>query len=354
MPGLSSEESVAPAKPKGVLRTGWSARTEDYPIAGGWALGGDLLVVGDAAGGVYGFAGKSGELEWVARDVHQEGLLSLDVSPDGVTVATVGQDGRLVLLHAADGGVARAIDVGEGWVEHVSWAPSGERLAVSCSREVCVFDTQGAELWRSEAHPSTVSAIAWASDDELATACYGRVAFFAVGDGSLAQSLEWKGSLVSLVLSPDGDIVACGSQDNTVHFWRRSTGEDSMMSGYPSKPSALAFDESGTLLATNGGELVTVWSFDGNGPEGTSPGSLELHVRPVTALAFAHRGMRLASGGRDGAVTVWSVARDGQGDAIGVAILEDVVGSLLWRPDGRGLVALDAEGGVTAWRVRSK
>ena len=96
MPGLSSEESVAPAKPKGVLRTGWSARTEDYPIAGGWALGGELLVVGDAAGGVYGFAGKSGELEWVARDVHQEGLLSLDVSPDGVTVATVGQDGRLV------------------------------------------------------------------------------------------------------------------------------------------------------------------------------------------------------------------------------------------------------------------
>ena len=32
-----------------------------------------------------------------------------------------------------------------------------------------------------------------------------------------------------------------------------------MMSGYPSKPSTLAFDETGTLLATGGSEIVTVW-----------------------------------------------------------------------------------------------
>jgi len=29
----------------------------------------------------------------------------------------------------------------------------------------------------------------------------------------------------------------------------------------------------------------------------------------------------------------------------------DVVADLLWRPDGRALAALDAQGGVTAWRV---
>ena len=62
-------------------------------------------------------------------------------------------------------------------------------------------------------------------------------------------------------LRPDGDIVACGSQDNTVHFWRRSSGKDSMMSGYAGKPSALALSASGILLATGGGQDVTVWSF---------------------------------------------------------------------------------------------
>ena len=187
--------------------------------------------------------------------------------------------------------------------------------------------------------------------EELATACYGRVTFFDAPTGELRQKLEWKGSLVSMVLSPDGDIVACGSQDNSVHFWRRSTEQDSMMSGYPGKPSALAFDDTGTLLATGGGEAVTVWSFQGNGPEGTRPGVLELHVQPVTTLAFARRGMRLASAARDGAVAVWSLRRDGEGDPIGAAVVAGLVAELYWRPDGRALAALDARGGVTVWRI---
>lgn len=154
-----------------------------------------------------------------------------------------------------------------------------------------------------------------------------------------------------MVLSPDGDIVACGSKDNSVHFWGRSTEQDSMMSGYPGKPSALAFDDTGTLLATGGGEAITVWSFQGNGPEGTRPGVLELHVQAVTTLAFARGGRRLASGARDGAVVVWSLGRNGQGDPVGAAPVADVVGAVYWRPDGRALAALDARGGATAWQV---
>ena len=123
------------------------------------------------------------------------------------------------------------------------------------------------------------------------------------------------------------------------------------MWGYPAKPSALAFDDTGTLLATGGGEAVTVWSFQGSGPEGTQPGVLEHHAQTVTTLSFARRGMRLASGGRDGRVVVWSLGRDGQGDAIGAAPVADVVGALYWRPDGRALAALDAQGGATVWQV---
>ena len=127
------------------------------------------------------------------------------------------------------------------------------------------------------------------------------------------------------------------------------------MSGYPTKPSALAFDDTGTLLATSGGEAVTVWSFHGRGPEGTEPGVLEFHAQPVTTLSFAPGAMLLASGGRDGAVVVWSLKRDGTGGPLGAAVVADAVAELYWRPDGRALAALDAQGGVTVWRVgRSK
>ena len=337
--------------PRGVLRRGWSAAVGDYAIAGGWSLRGETLMVGDAAGGVYAFDGKSGATAWARRGVHEGGVLAVAVHPSGTAFATAGQDRRVLIWSVAEGQVSRAIDVGSGWVENVAWSPDGQWLAASCSRQVRAYGADGAEVWRSDDHPSTVSAIAWCGAEELATACYGRVTFFDASTGELRQKLEWQGSLVSMVLSPDGDIVACGSQDNSVHFWRRSTEEDSMMSGYPAKPSALAFDDTGTLLATGGGEAVTVWSFQGSGPEGTQPGVLELHVQPVTTLAFARRTMRLASGGRDGGVVVWSLQRDGEGDPIGDAVVGGIVAELYWRPDGRALAALDAQGGVTAWRT---
>ena len=337
--------------PRGDLRRGWSAAVGDYAIAGGWSLRGEVLMVGDAAGGVYAFDGKSGATAWERRGVHEGGVLAVAIHPSGTAFATAGQDSRVLIWSAAEGQVSRAIDVGSGWVENVAWSPDGQCLAASCSRQVRAYGADGAEVWRSDDHPSTVSAIAWSSVGELATACYGRVTFFDAPTGELRQKLEWQGSLVSMALSPDRDIVACGSQDNSVHFWRRSTEEDSMMSGYPAKPSALAFDDTGTLLATGGGEAVTVWSFQRGGPEGTRPGVLEFHVQPVTTLSFAPGAMRLASGGRDGAVVVWSLQRDGEGDPIGAAVVAGAVAELYWRPDGRALAALDARGGATVWRI---
>lgn len=342
-----------PDQPRGVLREGWAASVGDYAIAGGWTRAGQTLVVGDAAGGVYAFEGKSGAIAWSRANAHEGGVLALAVHPKKPLLATSGQDGRVLIWGAADGRIYHTIEFGKDWVEKITWSQDGRSLAASCSRVVRVFGADGAELWQSEEHPSTVSAVAWSSAQELATACYGQVTFFEGSTGKPKQRLEWKGSLVSMVLSPDGGVVACGSQDNSVHFWRRSTGEDSMMSGYPGKPSALSFDSSGTLLATGGGPLVTVWSFHGGGPEGTQPGILDLHQHTITTLAFAGKGMRLASGARDGAVIVWSLNRSGDGAPVGGALLPDVIAELHWRPDGRGLAALDAQGGVTTWRVSS-
>lgn len=339
-------------QPTGILRVGWSTTVADYAIAGDWALGGDILVVCDAAGGVYGLEGKSGNLIWSRPEAHEGGVLAMAVRPDGATVATTGQDGRMMLWKTVDGEMANVVELGDGWVENVAWSSDGRRLAASISRRVHVYGADGEAVWQSEEHPSTVSAIAWSGTQELATACYGRVAFFDTESGKSRQTLEWKGSLVSMVLRPDGDIVACGSQDNSVHFWRRSTSNDSMMSGYPGKPSALAFDSTGTLLATGGGQEVTVWSFAGDGPEGTHPGQLDLHVSPLAKLAFARRGMLLASGDRTGGVVIWKLRSDGQGDVVGAAVVADGVAELAWRPDGRSLAALDGQGGVTAWHVQ--
>ena len=338
-------------KVTGVFQGDWSAAIQDYPIASGWTYDGGALVVCDSAGGVHVFDAKLGELLWSERCAHEGGALAMSVHPVEAVFATAGQDGNILIWDLTGAPPRCSIEVGGGWVENLLWSPDGARLASSHGREIQVFSVDGTEQWRSDEHLSTVSALGWLNSNELVSTCYGRVTIFDAATGEHNERFEWKGSLVSLALSPDGDVIACGSQDNSVHFWRRSTGEDSMMSGYPGKPTALAFDSTGTLLATGGGEAVTVWSFEGNGPEGTYPGSLELHERAVSTLNFTPDGLTLASGGRDGLVFVWSLQSDGQGRPEGAAMLESVIAEVCWRPDGRALAALDGDGFVTVWKV---
>ena len=338
--------------PMGVLRSGWQAAVDNYAIAGGWTSDGDLLLVGDAAGSVHAFGGRDGRPRWKADQAHEGGVMDAGMNPVSDTFATAGQDGRIILWRSTDGVRLATLSVSRRWVEHIAWSRCGRWLAAASGRSVIVYTVEGEQVWASEEYPSTVSDLAWTAAGELASTCYGRVTFSALPSGKETDRLEWKGSLISLALSADDNIVACGSQDNTVHFWRRGDREDSMMSGYSGKPGALAFDASGSLLATGGGNDVTVWSFADGGPEGTAPGLHELHQGPISTLAFATSGQRLASGGRDGAVVVWDLNRDATGATAGAALATGSVERVYWRRDNRSLAALDAEGGVTAWRVR--
>ena len=61
-----------------------------------WACSDQVFVAGDAAGGVFGFHGDSGELLWSHSEIHK-GLLSVSSNPKS-TIATSGQDGQILLF----------------------------------------------------------------------------------------------------------------------------------------------------------------------------------------------------------------------------------------------------------------
>ena len=339
--------------PKGVLRRGWSESVGDYAIAGGWTLHGQALVVGDAAGGVYAFDGKSGASAWKRQEAHDGGVLAMAIHPrrNRVRYRWPGRTSPCLGCRRGSGNDRLSTSAAIGWR---TWR--GHRTANGwrppAPGRFATYGADGGEVWRSDDHPSTVSAIAWSSTGELATACYGRVTFFDACTGERSPEAGVEG-LPGVDGTEPGRGNRCLRQPGQLgallaslhgagrHDVRISTANRRL---WPSMTRA-------TLLATGGGDDVTVWSFQGEGPEGTRPGVLELHVEPVTTLAFARRGMRLASAARDGAVVVWSLQKDGQGRPIGAAILADIGAELYWRPDGRALAALDARGGVTVWRI---
>ena len=329
------------------LRSRFRIDLGEYVTALGMDMLGTQCMVGLGDGRLVSLDPASGQ-ERFTVEAHREGLLGLSLSPDGRHILTCGQDtsARLwtntgVLLRELPGG-------GQASVDHVAWSPIGSKFATASGRHVRVWSVEGDPLVETAPLASTVSALAWRYDGTgVAAACYGGVHILPLVHGARARHLPWKGSLVSLAWSPDAKVIACGSQDCSVHFWRLASGKDSEMTGYSFKPRALSWDFESKLLATSGHATITVWDFRGKGPEGSTPLQLDAHQGLCTQLAFSPRRALLASGSQDTSVLLWAPRRGTKPSGYG--FLGDEVTALCWHPTEDTLLAADASGCICAF-----
>jgi WD40 repeat protein len=339
---------LPPADPKHALRVAWSADVGDYATSLAVSSDGTLAAVGNAAGELWVFDAMSGETRFRVN-AHRGPVMAAAWSPKQRVLATGGQDG-MARLHDAGGASLGELPGGAPWVEHVTWAPDGERLATGAGRVARLWTSAGTPLLETEAHESTLTGLAWnRKGTELATACYGGVRIFGADSGANARHLPWPGSLISLSWSPTDAVIACGTQERSVHFWRLAKARESEMSGFSAKPRALSWDAEGKLLATSGDTNVGVWSFEGKGPEGKPPIELVGHTALCTALAFHPKLARLASGADDTSVLIWDPRR--KATPVSFGFLEETVTALTWTQGGRLLIGTDAAGRTTAWRA---
>jgi WD40 repeat protein len=336
---------------RGALRTRWQVVLDEFPMSTAVLPStGDIVTV-LSTGCVERYEQSSGKRQWRFTPSRPGGGMSVAISPVSDDLAVAHQNGTCTILTAADGSPQKIIEVGRGFVDATAWSRSGRLLAIACGRNVVVVDRSGELVFTSPEHPGTVTGLAFSQSEELLTACHGCVASYRLPSGEALETFLFAGSPVSLVISPVGEHVVVGCLDRTIHFWRRSTGRDSMMSGYDTKPTALAFDDRSHHLATGGGRDIMVWSFGKKGPEGTEPSLLCAHVDNVRALAFARRSRLLASGGADGGVILWGLDSRGRGTQLGAARASSAVHGVVFTPDNKTIVASSAAGILLAFDV---
>lgn len=287
-----------------------------FPVCLQWAPSAAFVAIGGDDGDVR-FVDQQGTI--AARfAAHPGGVTALAWHPLTGELATTGQDRKVMIWTQGASGDAwssREVYTAErNQIEKLAWSSTHRWLALAEGKQVLVaMAASVTELGEPlVVHalgelPSSVTGLQFSpSGSTLGAAAFGGVSLFDPVGRRVVKKLEWKGSMLGLEFSPDGTVVACGCQDNSVHFWRIASGKDAQMSGYPTKPTCVSFSSNGTYLATNGDASICLWPFDARGPEGRSPVVLEGHGSAVTELAFAPMVDLLLSGDRDGTLALWT------------------------------------------------
>jgi WD40 repeat protein len=231
--------------------------------------------------------------------VHAGGILC--AASDGERIVMGGDDGKLVALDAKSEVSLLATDPKRRWIDNVALHPDGA-VAWSAGKTAFVRGAKGDE--KSFDVPSTVGGLAFAPKGlRLAVAHYNGVTLWFPNMVATAEVLEWAGSHLGVVFSPDNKFLVTAMHEPALHGWRLADHRHMRMTGYPGRVRSMSWSAGGKALATSGADTVILWPFASkDGPMGKEPAMLAPLQARVSMVACHPKQDIFAAGYSDGTV----------------------------------------------------
>ncbi|UGQ13661.1 WD40 repeat domain-containing protein [Yinghuangia sp. ASG 101] len=278
----------------------WERDIDDLPVA--LAVSGALCAVAGAGGAVRLLDTPTGRL--LARVVLPGGAASVGFSPGGGAIALAGPRGY-ALWRIADGAVMMRRTEAPA---RFAWSAS-DLCAVTSGGTVSVFDAaQAVEQWRPVDGAVTVDDVVWFDRGRtVAIALGGEVHAYSARGRVAAWSYP---SPVRVLAGGTDGAWLCSAGDGPGVFIRGIGGtyEDLSTHGH-GLIDGLSLDASGHWLAAEVDGGLTVWDLAARGGR-VRPRPRRLEVRVSMGSAAwrpAARGAVIATGGQDGAVSLWDI-----------------------------------------------
>ena len=155
--------------------------------------------------------------------------------------------------------------------------------------------------------------------------------------------------LISLAFSPDGSILASGSEDDVVRLWHTATGlRLDFLYGHAAGVESIAFHPDGEILASGSrDDSIRIWDV----ASGRTQIVIREHEGDALSVDFNFDGSLLASGSQDRTIRLWDPTT---GDEIRTLNgHEGGVRTLKFSPDGRTIASGSRDNTVRVWNVAS-
>jgi carbonic anhydrase len=297
-----------------------------------------------------------------------ESVPSLAWSLDGEAIAHVGAEGGVVVTEVATGEALVELTSPGGPVTQVAWSPSGEQLAAgSASGLVIVWDTAG---WASstefdtapdsglEGDPNPVADLAWsansgrlavATEDGQAQVRYQDFTDAHVGWQPLSSLAGEYGSANSAAWSPDGSLIAVGSEGGVVTVWDAASQEPILeLAEGAGAITSVVWSADGSMLAA-GGEDGVAWAWDADSWEVVS--EVEGDGSPILSLTTVFETVYLG-GQASGGIFLWDGA-DGETQPLEAETPDDGVTGMGVTQELTWLAVASLDGTVRVWDAQS-
>ncbi len=235
-------------------------------------------------------------------------LYSLALSPGQKTVATVGEEGNVVLFDSDKGTLLKRLIGHTQHVRAVVFHPQTQWLATAGDdKQIILWSLTTGQPLKQWQTTEEVWALAINSTGEL-LASGGRdkqITLWNANGESLKTLAGHTDSVTSLAFSPDNTLLASASYDDTTHLWQVSDGQARyILKAHSDHVQKVVFSPNGDLLATASDDgTVRLWDVK----TGDNTKMLRGHQDKVFTVRFLND-YSLISGSADTTLRLWDVA----------------------------------------------
>ncbi|MFA4994335.1 MAG: WD40 repeat domain-containing protein [Bdellovibrionales bacterium] len=284
--------------------------------------------------------------------MHDGISLSLQPDADAHAFLSGGDDGKVLILDPTTDSTTPLAEQSRPtiWIDHVASSADGKFRAYNEGKIIHVLNEEGHEHFTPLLSvPTNPGGISFSPNGKrLAVSHYNGVTLWWLNSKKAeATTLEWKGSHLDMIWSPDGKALLTSMQENALHGWLLSDDNKEMrMQGYMSKIRSMAFTPRGKYLATSGAQQVICWPFSGGGPWGKAPLMLGgAENRLVTQVAPHPQDEMVAAGYSDGMIVLAPL--DGRMEMMinpPTPTTNPAINGLVWNANGDALFASTESG----------
>jgi len=200
------------------------------------------------------------------------------------------------------------------------------KIVITAILLILIFTSLYFQLWKSPdlvdsgiakhhltftGHSGIVFEVMFSPDGELLASgsVDNTVSIWQKKDGKILHTLRHPLGVTALAFSPDGNYLVTGSYDSNVRLWR--VADSALLKTFAGSSKTIwtvAFSPDGKTVASGGEDnLIRLWNVN----DGNLLRTLEGHSLNIWSVAFSPDGSRLASGSFDKTIKVWN-ANDGQ------------------------------------------